>query len=99
LIKGIIDFIFIYKNRYYIVDWKTNWLGTSLEAYSQENMKQSILEHRYDLQAKIYQEALRRYLNIIDARPFEECYGGTFYLYLRGMTKGTFSGIYSDFKT
>ncbi len=97
LIKGVIDLIFVYKNQYFIVDWKTNWLGTSAEDYTTEKMAHSIAEHAYHLQAKIYKEALRRYLQIIDTRPFEECYGGTFYLYLRGMVKGSLTGIYTQF--
>jgi len=95
LIKGVIDLIFINRNRYFIVDWKTNWLGIGLEDYSPEKIALSITDHAYHLQAKIYQEALRRYLQIVDPRPFEECYGGTFYLYLRGMSVGKLSGIFA----
>ncbi len=65
LIKGVIDLIFIYKNRYYILDWKTNWLGTDLEAYSPVNLEQAMHENNYFVQAKIYREALKRYLSIV----------------------------------
>ena len=33
MIKGVIDLVFSYENRYYIVDWKTNWLGDHFKAY------------------------------------------------------------------
>ena len=94
LIKGVIDLIFIYRDQYFIVDWKTNWLGISLEDYSPEKIALSITDHAYHLQAKIYQEVLRCYLQIVDPGPFEEYYRGTFYLYLRGMSVGKISGIF-----
>ena len=95
MIKGVIDLVFSYENRYYIVDWKTNWLGDHFKAYDLKKMKQSMDYHHYSLQANLYKEALRRYLAIIDPRPFAECYGGAFYLYLRGMQPGFTTGIYN----
>lgn len=94
LIKGIIDLIFTFQNKYYIIDWKSNWLGNHLEAYEQQNLHQAMHENSYFLQAEIYKEALNRYLKLIEKRPFETCFGGTFYLFMRGMMPGSKTGIY-----
>lgn len=93
-ITGIIDLIFTHQQRYYIIDWKSNWLGNSEEAYQGPRLHQAMQEHNYFMQAKIYQEALRRYLKIVEPRPFEECFGGILYLFLRGMQIGKQTGIY-----
>lgn len=86
--KGFIDLVFEYNRKYYFLDWKSNWLGAFYENYGREDMEKSMKEHGYFLQAKIYLQALRNYLKIVDDRPFEECFGGCFYLFLRGMTRG-----------
>ncbi|SCA63503.1 Uncharacterized protein SCG7109_AQ_00060 [Chlamydiales bacterium SCGC AG-110-M15] len=84
-LKGFIDLVFMYDNLYYIVDWKTNWLGENYEDYQGDSLEKSIREHHYHRQAEIYQSALQRYLNLLDKRPFEECFGGVYYLFVRGM--------------
>jgi len=93
-IKGLIDLIFSHHGKYYIVDWKSNWLGTSEEDYSSDVLQKVIVENHYDLQAAIYTEALRRYLKLVDSRPFDECFGGVYYLFLRGMHPEKTTGIY-----
>lgn len=94
LIKGVIDLVFTHQGRYYIVDWKTNWLGDELESYREEKLHRAMSEHAYFLQAKIYQEALKRYLNVMERRPFEECFGGVYYLFLRGLSLDSPTGVY-----
>ena len=53
-------------------------------------------EHAYFLQAAIYTEAIKRYLSLVEKRPFEECFGGAFYLFLRGIQPGQKTGIYKE---
>ncbi len=74
-IKGFIDLVFEHRGKIYLVDWKTNWLGESSSAYTEERLMASIGLHQYDLQAKLYAEALRR---------ANANFGGAFYLYVRG---------------
>lgn len=80
LCKGFIDLCFEKEGKYYLVDWKTNWL----ENYTEESLEKSMHEHDYFLQASIYAEALKRYLKLYDPRPFEECFGGAYYIFVRG---------------
>jgi exodeoxyribonuclease V beta subunit len=97
LIKGVIDLIFCHEGMYYLVDWKTNWLGTQPEAYETSSMQIAMHENAYFLQAAIYSEALKRYLKLVDSRSFEQCFGGVFYLFLRGMQPNLKTGIYHFF--
>jgi exodeoxyribonuclease V beta subunit len=96
--KGYIDLFFMYGDKYYLLDWKSNWA----EEYAEENIEKAMQEHDYYLQAKIYTEALKRYLNVVEKRPFEECFGGIFYLFLRGTVVkkiSCFKPLYNKQKT
>lgn len=84
-LRGSIDLLISHANHYYLIDWKTNWLGPDAQAYHPEALAQAILQHGYQLQAQIYSQALKRYLKLVDPRPFEECFGGMYFLFLRGL--------------
>ena len=75
-LKGFIDLIFVHKGTLYFVDWKTNWLGVDASSYSTARLEASMKEHQYDLQASIYQEALRR--------SWQGAIGGAIYFFVRG---------------
>ena len=55
---GVIDLIFFYQKKYYILDWKTNWLGERAEDYHSENLFGAMLHHNYFLQYFLYYLAL-----------------------------------------
>lgn len=93
-IRGVVDTIFMHAGRYYIIDWKSNWLGPSTEYYGEEQMREAVKQHDYILQSQLYIEALQCYLKLIDDRPFEECFGGAYCLFLRGLQPGHTTGIY-----
>ncbi len=95
LIKGVIDLLFYHQGYYYLVDWKTNWLGTSVEEYEPVALQRAMQDNAYFLQASIYTEAIKRYLKLVEPRPFEECFGGSYYLFLRGLQPDRLFGIYS----
>ncbi len=84
-LKGFVDFVFSHEGSYYIVDWKTNWLGPDQDHYNIEALEAAMRRGSYALQANIYAEAMERYLRCFEERPFEECFGGIYYLFLRGM--------------
>jgi len=79
--SGIVDLAFEANGKYYLIDWKSNWLGPDISFYTQAAMQEAMTNHHYDLQAKIYLKAFEQYLKQFDARPF----GGVFYLFLRGI--------------
>jgi exodeoxyribonuclease V beta subunit len=98
-LKGVIDLIFEHQGKYYLVDWKSNWLGPTLQDYHPVHLKAAMKKNNYYLQAKIYKEALRLYLkNILDI-PFDDLFGGVFYVFLRGLSPSNDSayGVYHFF--
>ncbi|TWX57770.1 exodeoxyribonuclease V subunit beta [Colwellia hornerae] len=87
MMHGFIDLIFEHNNKYYICDYKSSHLGNDFSDYNQQAMKENIEKNHYDLQYLIYALALHRYLSYsLDNYDVEQHFGGTYYLYLRGMT-------------
>ena len=86
MLKGFIDLVFRWQGKYYLLDYKSNWLGESHEAYTPQAMEQAMIDHRYDLQYQLYSLALHRYLgHRLADYDYERHFGGVFYLFLRGM--------------
>ncbi len=87
--KGYIDLVFEHGGSYWIVDYKSNRLGSDVTAYTQEMLDHAMAEHRYDLQYLIYTVALHRYLATrVPRYDYEKHFGGVMYLFLRGMAPG-----------
>ncbi|MFN2359973.1 MAG: exodeoxyribonuclease V subunit beta [Marinobacter sp.] len=85
MLKGFIDLIFEHQGRYYVLDYKSNWLGENDQAYTPDGMKQKILDSRYDLQYVIYLLALHRLLKSrLPDYDYDTHVGGAVYLFLRG---------------
>ncbi len=80
--KGFIDLIFYHQEKYFVIDWKTNFLGNDI---SHEALKEEMRQHDYFLQGSIYANALKKSLKLFDSRPFEECFGGVFFIFVRGI--------------
>ena len=91
---GIIDLVFFYKNKYYIIDWKTNWLGEKAEDYHSENLYKAMLKHNYFLQYFLYYLAMEKFLI---AKNSSFTIGGVFYLFVRGLSaKNLKLGVFFD---
>lgn len=86
MLKGFIDLVFRWQGKYYLLDYKSNWLGESHAAYTPEAMEQAMIDHRYDLQYQLYTLALHRYLqHRLAGYDYQQHFGGVFYLFLRGV--------------
>ncbi len=86
MLKGFIDLTFEYQGRWYVLDYKSNWLGDSVEDYNRERMAKVMIDHRYDLQYQIYSLALHRLLKQrLSDYDYEHHFGGVIYLFLRGV--------------
>jgi exodeoxyribonuclease V beta subunit len=97
--KGYIDLIFEHKGRYYLVDWKSNYLGNHIEDYGAEALARAMVKGQYVLQGHIYALALYQYLkHRVPGFHYDTHYGGIFYVFLRGLDpkKGQAYGIYRD---
>lgn len=95
MMKGFIDLIFMHNGKYYIVDYKTNYLGGQIEDYNEPALHQAMLESYYDVQYLLYSVALMRYLKFrLPNFNYDENFGGVFYLFVRGMDQTSSHGIY-----
>lgn len=80
--------MFRHEGRYYLLDYKSNWLGEDSSVYTQQAMAAAMQAHRYDLQYQLYTLALHRYLrHRIADYDYEHHFGGVIYLFLRGVDK------------
>ena len=52
-------------NQYFLIDYKSNFLGGDFKDYSPSQMFKSIFTSRYDVQILIYSVALHRFLKTI----------------------------------
>ncbi|MCU1731664.1 MULTISPECIES: exodeoxyribonuclease V subunit beta [unclassified Pseudomonas] len=94
MFKGFIDLVFEHEGRYYVADYKSNWLGPDDLAYSEAAMESAILEHRYDLQYVLYLLALHRQLRArLPDYDYDQHVGGAVYIFLRGAHSST-QGVY-----
>ena len=85
MLKGFIDLVLEHDGRYFVADYKSNWLGSDDAAYSTEAMRDAILANRYELQYTLYLLALHRLLKTrLPDYDYDRHVGGAVYLFLRG---------------
>lgn len=96
-LKGFIDLTFYFDGKFYLLDYKTNYLGDACADYRPDLLKQEMEEALYDLQYHIYTVALHRFLKQRKKDySYNEHFGGAFYLFLRGMNTDGREGIFFD---
>jgi len=86
-LRGEIDLVYEHAGKFYVVDYKSNFLGNSLSNYDEATLKVAMSKAGYWLQAAIYQVALHRFLSmrIADYKGNEAKYlGPVEYVFLRG---------------
>ncbi|MFG0407481.1 exodeoxyribonuclease V subunit beta [Pseudomonas sp. FYR_11] len=94
MFKGFIDLAFELDGRYYVTDYKSNWLGPDTQAYDALAMEKAILEHRYDLQYVLYLLALHRQLRArLPDYDYDRHVGGALFIFLRGASSSG-HGVY-----
>jgi exodeoxyribonuclease V beta subunit len=82
MMKGFIDLVFVYDGKYYIADWKSNYIGSDYSDYVYDRLEEEMDKHNYYLQYYIYTTALNRYLkHRIPNYSYEEHIGGVFYFF------------------
>ncbi|MDN7138191.1 exodeoxyribonuclease V subunit beta [Pseudidiomarina sp. 1ASP75-14] len=85
MLKGFIDLVFEWQGKYYVADYKSNYLGANDSAYLPAAMRDKILESRYDMQFVIYTLALHKLLQArLADYDYDRHVGGALYLFLRG---------------
>ena len=82
MLRGYIDLVFEQDGRYYIVDYKSNFLGGHAAAYAANELAVAMRGHRYDLQFLLYAVAVRRWLAVHGRAGVTP---EVFYFFLRGI--------------
>ena len=98
---GSADLIFRHKGKFFIVDWKTDILERTLESFDQKYLFGEMWQKFYLYQSLLYTSALIRFLSLrLEKSPqevYDQDFGGTFYLFLRGVDPEVPGrGIYAD---
>ena len=97
MVRGTMDLVFSHQDKYYLLDYKSNFLGEILKDYDQAALKKAMLEHHYDWQYLLYVVALHRYLKTrLPHYDYKRDFGGVVYAFLRGMNGSPQSGIFFD---
>jgi exodeoxyribonuclease V beta subunit len=90
---GFIDLVCFYQGKYYLIDYKSNYL----DDYSSAGMIEAMRTHNYGLQAWLYSVVLTSFLQEkVPEYNYRSHFGGVLYLFVRGMASDRpGSGVYS----
>jgi exodeoxyribonuclease V beta subunit len=97
--KGYIDMVFRHQGRFYLLDWKSNYLGPAFDHYHQSSLHKTMEANYYTLQYHLYTLALHQYLRYQQPNyRYEKDFGGVFYIFIRGVNelKGPEYGVFYD---
>src|SRR5690606_32033615 len=91
MLMGFADLVFEHGGRYWVLDYKSNYLGPSDADYGEDALEKAMAAHRYDVQAAIYLVALHRLLHVRLGTSYKPArhLGGAIYLFLRGIEAPT----------
>ena len=87
MLMGFADLVFEHGGRYWVLDYKTNFLGHDGAAYDDQALAGAMLDHRYDVQAALYLLALHRLLQSRLGEAYDPArqLGGALYFFVRGI--------------
>ena len=98
-LRGFVDLTIEHEGRWYVIDYKSNWLGAEAADYAPAALRRATFASGYPLQYLIYLLALHRHLGVrLPGYDYEQHMGGAFYLYVRGIdpAAGMSRGVYFD---
>ena len=83
---GFMDLVVRSGEKYYLLDWKSNWLGPTPGHYTAEALHEAMAGSHYFLQYHLYCLALKRHLALRNPKfDYAEHFGGVRYVFLRGV--------------
>ena len=91
--------VFRAGGKYYLIDWKSNFLGEKITDYDQSSMMKVMKEDYYILQYHLYAVALHQYLGLrIKEYNYSRDFGGIFYIFIKGVDPdcGSEYGVFFD---
>jgi exodeoxyribonuclease V beta subunit len=88
-LRGYIDLLFEWNGRWYVADYKSN----ALPSYDEAAIADAAQREHYLLQGQLYSAAAQRYLKQrLPGYDWTTDWGGTLFLFLRGMRGAQSSG-------
>ena len=97
--KGYIDLVFACEGRFWLVDYKSNWLGEELDDYATDRLEAVVAREAHWLQYLIYLVVVHRWLRSrVPDYDYDRHVGGVRYLFLRGLdpARGMTTGVWAD---
>ena len=96
IMNGKVDLFFEHGGKYYILDWKSNYLGNSIADYDAQSLAAAMNENNYHLQYLIYTVAVKKYLESrLPNFDYETHFGGVIYCFVRGIRSSSGQGIFT----
>ncbi|MFT3790437.1 MAG: UvrD-helicase domain-containing protein [Rudaea sp.] len=104
LMTGVLDLVVLHEGRWWVIDYKTNFLGApapgapdETNPYAPAALAAAVRVGEYDLQYLIYLTALHRWLKSRDPRyDYARDVGGALYLFVRGLDARGVDGVHAD---
>ena len=86
-LRGFVDLVFEHEGRFYVVDYKSNHLGSAPGDYAPDRLATAMADNDYHLQAHLYVVAVDHWLKRrMRGYDYERNFGGVLYLFARGMS-------------
>jgi exodeoxyribonuclease V beta subunit len=97
IVNGKMDLFFEHQEKYYILDWKSNFLGDQVTDYAPIALAAAMNENNYHLQYLLYTLAAKKYLTVrLRNFDYEKHFGGVIYLFVRGVRMDGRNGLYTN---
>jgi exodeoxyribonuclease V beta subunit len=95
MLMGFADIVFEHAGKYWVLDYKSNYLGANDADYAEASLEAAMAVHRYDVQAALYLLALHRLLQARLGAGYDPVrqLGGAVYFFMRGI-QGPCNGCY-----
>ncbi|AHF01522.1 exodeoxyribonuclease V subunit beta [Thiomicrospira aerophila AL3] len=95
-LNGFIDLVFEHQGQFYLLDYKTNYLGSDPNDYTSDRLFAEMQHHSYGLQFMLYCLALHQYLSHrLPDYDYERHFAGVVYGFVRGMNgENADTGVY-----
>ncbi len=95
---GFMDLVVRHQGKFYLLDWKSNWLGPTPAHYTRQALDAAMTGSHYFLQYHLYCLALNRHLGLrMKGYEYAEHFGGVRYVFLRGIDPAVpEQGVHSD---
>ncbi len=95
-LRGYMDLVAELDGRFWLVDWKSNYLGPRTADYSPAALARVMAADLYTVQSRLYALALHRHLRLrLQGYDYERHFGGVIYAFLRGLD-GAGGGVHTE---